>query len=187
VGGALDSRFFFKKDTPNELRATLELQLSRLASELNEFGWFETNADGTLIGEMHPLFLGSRSPTGPTPVGTVVTFTPTRFYGYYFIDVSEPFCPPILSVPNPPNRCTTPLSDPDVFAQHSLAVFATDPGSPLSSFWIAALNAPRECQSADCNLTLVKVQPIPTKRRHFGDGDHNGHHDDDDNHDDDHR
>jgi hypothetical protein len=176
TGGLLDPKFFFKKDTPNKLRATLELQLSRFANELNEFGWFETNKDGSFIGPLHPLFMGSMSPTGPTPLGTTVSFSPTRFYGYYFIDVSEPFCRPILSVPNPPNICTTPLSNPSVFSQHSLAAFATDPGSPLTSFWIAALNAPRECQGADCNLTLVKVQPIPMKHR-FCD-DHGDKHDD---------
>src|SRR5262249_30644390 len=44
--------------------------------------------------------------------------------------------------------------------QHSIAAFSTDPGSPVATFWIAGLNAPRECQGADCNLTLVKVEPV---------------------------
>jgi len=196
TGGALDRKFFFKRDTPIALQATLELQLSRFANEINEFGWFETDETGSIIVQRHRLFTGSGFPFGsstPDPVGTTVTFTPTQFYGYYFIDFSEAFCPPIFTVldlpnrctepgsaspdcppnggvPEVPNICTTPLSDPSIdpsiaiFSQHSLAVFATDPSSPLSSFWIAGLNGPRECfppPAADCNLTLGKVAPIP--------------------------
>jgi hypothetical protein len=43
---------------------------------------------------------------------------------------------------------------------HNFAAFATHPSSPLSPFWIAGLNAAIECQNADCNLTLVKVEAV---------------------------
>jgi hypothetical protein len=184
TGGAFDPKLWFKRDIPNRLKATLELQLSNLANEINEFGWFETDRDGSFVGNMHRLFKGSGVPHGsstPDPVGTTVSFIPTKYYGYYFLDVSENCLVFTLSsFSTPICRDTLP---------HNLAVFATDPGSRLSSFWIAGLNPPVECQSADCNLTLVKVEPIPTRdcdedREHGrGDddkGDGHGNHDCDD-------
>jgi uncharacterized repeat protein (TIGR01451 family) len=155
TGGALDPNFFFVKDTPDALHATLEVQLSQSAIELNEFGWFETDAAGSFVGQLHPLFLGSGVPLGsvtPTPVGTTVTFIPTQFYGYYFLDVSEGGC--LVATLRVDNFCITNFDPP-----HSIEAFSTDPGSPLATFWIAALNAPSECRGADCNLTLVKVEP----------------------------
>jgi hypothetical protein len=153
TGGALDPNFFFKREAPNMLRATLELQLSTLANEINEFGWFETNSSGSTIGPMHQLFAGSPD---PSPLGISVAFNPTQYYGYYFRDISENCLVATLLIHN---ICTDLRPDLIVF-QHSLAAFATDltnPTSPLSSFWIAGLNAPGECRGADCNLTLVEV------------------------------
>jgi hypothetical protein len=160
TGGALDPKVWFKRDIPNRLKATLELQLSNNANEINEFGWFETDKDGSFVGRRHRLFKGSGSSAGsttPDPVGTTVSFRPTKYYGYYFLDVSEGSClvSTLFSFNTPICRDSLP---------HNFAVFATDPGSRLSSFWIAGLNAPLECQGeADCNLTLVKIQPIPTR------------------------
>jgi len=155
TGGARDPNFFFEKDSPNPLQATLELQLSVFPNEINEFGWFETDSTGSMIGPRHLLFFGSPN---PDPAGTTVTFTPTQFYGYYYRDVSDP----------PPNGClaftltrfNTGACLTGFEAPHPLAAFTTDPNSAQATFWIAGLNAASECQGADCNLTLVKVEPI---------------------------
>ena len=127
----------------------MELQLSNVPTEINEFGWFETNATGTILGARHVLFQGSGSQP-PTPVGQTVTFKPTLYFGYYFSDVSE-------------NGCLvytlSRFNDPSCFSpnfEHNFAVFNTDPGSPKRSFWIAGLD-PAGCGDDDCNLTLVKV------------------------------
>src|SRR6266700_1574860 len=153
TGGAIDPNFFFNRDTPNPLQATLELQLSRVPSEINEFGWFETDSTGSMIGPLHRLFVGSPN---PDPAGTTVTFTPTQFYGYYYLDFSEGNCfVATLSSFNTPGCSAAPNA---LF--HNLAAFTTDPTSAQATFWIAGLNAAIECVGADCNLTLVKVEPI---------------------------
>ena len=47
--GAIDPNFFVFKPYTAPLKATLPLQLSSNTAEINEFGWFETNANGTLL------------------------------------------------------------------------------------------------------------------------------------------
>jgi len=150
TGGAIDPNFFFSGDTPNPLQATLELQLSNGTNEINEFGWFETDSTGSMKGPLHRLFLGSPK---PDPAGTTVTFTPTQFYGYYYFDISERCFVATLSSLNDP-VCSAAQEF------HNLAAFTTDPNSAQATFWIAGLNAAIECVNNDCNLTLVKVQPI---------------------------
>jgi hypothetical protein len=169
TGGGFDPKVFFKKDTPNMFKAILELQLSETANELNEFGWFESDKNGHFIGEPQPLFFGTPRDSSEPPASVAGTISrpfpspSTRFYGFYFRDFSEGNClVATVPVPNPCTNGQPPRGN------HRLAVFATDPQSPLSSFWIAALNDPSECappNPADCNLTLVKIQPLPTKRK----------------------
>lgn len=185
TGGVLDPKVWFKRNIPNRLKATLKLQLSNSAQEINEFGWFETDRKGTYIGEMHRLFKGSGFPPGsstPDPVGTTVSFTPSRYYGYYFLDVSEGGC--LVFTLASFNTAPCGLDQ----LPHNFAVFATDARSRLSSFWIAGEDPAGMdgCRDGDCNLTLVKVQPIPTRdcdedRDHArGDGDKDDRHDDHD-------
>ena len=161
TGGALDPKVYFKANasstesstaltlstgTPT-LKATLYLNSSANPAEINEFGWFETNATGTVIGTAHALFQGS--PT-PSPVGATASFTPTQYFGYYYKDFSE-------------GNCFTytlyNFNDPSCFGSHNFVVFSTNPGSTHATFWIAGED-PQECPSndGDCNLTLVKVQ-----------------------------
>jgi hypothetical protein len=160
TGGGLDTNVWFKRNTPNSLKATLEIQLSNSSSEINEFGWFETDKDGDVIGERHLLFSGSKEGSTPTPVGTSHSFRPTRYYGYYFKDVSEGDCF-VYTL----SSFNTGICGADKLP-HNLVVFATDPNSRLSSFWIAGEDpaGPEACKDGDCNLTLVKVEPIPTQR-----------------------
>jgi hypothetical protein len=119
--------------------------------EINEFGWFETNSTGTTVGAMHTLFQGS--PT-PSRVGTT-NFTPTQYYGYYYIDFSEGSCFTYtlfnVNQLQPVPHC----------AHHNFVVFTTNPSNQgLATFWIAGED-PGTCFSNDddCNLTLVKVMP----------------------------
>jgi hypothetical protein len=160
-GGGLDPNFFFKSAGGSEtLKATLEVSLATAANETNSFGWFETDSIGSFVGHPHPLFSTSDRP------GAVATFQPTDYYCYYFHDISESGLDDsltncevfTLSSFNTPPCDSTSI----VFRDHQLAAFATDPNSPLTSFWIAGLNATAECtpgDGADCNLTLVKIEP----------------------------
>jgi len=147
TGGGQDNLVYFKSDNKH-LRATLQLQLSTATTEINEFGWFETNSKGTTLGPIHRLFQGSGPPPGPSPVGKEVIFKPTKYFGFYYKDVSEGGCAvyTIASFTTDPN-CSG----------HVFAVFATKPGSKNSVFEIAGLDPPG-CGDGDCNLTLVRIQ-----------------------------
>lgn len=153
TGGSQDTHVYFKSDN-KRLTATLQLQLSTLDTEINEFGWFETNSTGTTLGPIHRLFQGSGVPPGssvPSPIGKEVVFKPTTYFGFYYKDVSEGGCPvyTIASFTTDPN-CSG----------HVFAVFATKPGSTNNVFEIAGLDPPG-CADGDCNLTLVRIH-----RRH---------------------
>ena len=146
TGGALDTKVYIHGSGSQTLRATLELQLSTVPTEVNDIGWFETNATGSVVGTLHPLFKGS--PT-PDPVGATVNFKPTPYFGYYFSDYSEGNCKAYtLYSFNDTSGCYT----------HPLVVFASNPGSPQPVFWIAAIDPPG-CGDGDCNLTLINVSP----------------------------
>ena len=66
-------------------------------SEVKDFGWFETNSTGSIVGTRHLLFSGTGITYDqiPTPTGTSIVFTPTRYFGFYYSDVSEPACPDV--------------------------------------------------------------------------------------------
>ena len=167
TGGARDNKVYFQS-TGGKLKATLFLNASAVPTEINEFGWFETNATGTVVGTRHKLFQGSgESPnlTTPDPVGKTVIFKPTTYFGYYYSDVSEP------TPPSPPQhgcyaytlfnldepRCTDASGHQ---GDHDLVVFSENPGSSHTNYWIAGED-PTDCTSkdGDCNLTIVKVSP----------------------------
>ena len=148
--GAIDPAVYFQS-SGTRLKATLQLQLSSKSTEINEFGWFETNPTGTVLGPKHLLFKGSGVPPGsltPDPAGKVVTFKPTQYFGYYYRDVSENGCL-VYTL----SSFTEPAC-----SDHNFAVFATKPGSHRNSFVIAGEDPPG-CSDGDCNLTLVKVAP----------------------------
>ena len=148
TGGGRDSLVYFKHNEKH-LRATLQLQLSTKDTEINEFGWFETNATGTTHGPIHQLFQGSGVPPGSliaAPVGKEVTFKPTKYFGFYFKDVSEAGCQ-VDTIAN--------FTDPSC-TDHVFAVFLKAPGSSNRAFEIAGLD-PSGCSDGDCNLTLVRI------------------------------
>ena len=143
TGGARDNTVFFR-NTIGTLKATLFLNASANPSEINEFGWFETNSTGTIVGRRHRLFQGSGEPTGsltPDPVGKTVTFTPTTYFGYYYSDVSEPtpdtgrqhgcYAYTLFNLDEP--RCTQAVGEQ---GDHDFVVFATNPGSSRTAYWI---------------------------------------------------
>jgi hypothetical protein len=149
TGGGQDTLVYFKR-ADKHLRATLKLQLSTINTEINEFGWFETNSTGTTLGPTHRLFQGSGVPPGslvPSPIGKEVAFKPTEYFGFYYKDVSEGGC----TVYTIASFTTDPSCSGHVFA-----VFATKPGSRSNVFEIAGLDPPG-CNDGDCNLTLVRI------------------------------
>jgi hypothetical protein len=153
--GALDPKVYFHRAAAEHeaLKASLELQFttSAEAKAINEIGWFETNAAGSVLGTRHVLFRGAGNPVGsttPDPVGKKVAFKPTEYFGYYFTDVSELSCHAYtLSGFNDAPGCND---------NHNLVVFSTHPGSHRATFWIAGEDPPG-CGDGDCNLTVIKV------------------------------
>lgn len=150
TGGAIDPKIYFRRDGTSTFRATLQLNLSTVSVEVNEFGWFETNATGTRLGPTHMLFQGGGVPPGtltPSPIGATVTFRPTQYFGYYYSDVSEGGCL-VYTISSFQTDCLT----------HNFAVFATNPGARNTTWWIGGED-PAGCGDGDCNLTLVKISP----------------------------
>ena len=165
-GGARDDTVYFHS-TGGKLRATLFLNASAYATEINEFGWFETNSGGTVVGARHMLFQGTGDSSGtltPDPVGKTVAFKPTPYFGYYYSDVSEPtsgtpshgcYAYTLFKLDDP--RCTEKSGHQ---GDHDFVVFTDNPGSGRATYWIAGED-PADCtnQDGDCNLTMVKVAP----------------------------
>ena len=174
--GARDNTVYFRS-TGGRLRATLYLNATANPDEVNDFGWFETNATGTIVGTRHLLFSGTAVTKDqiPTPTGTSLVFSPTRYFGFYYSDVSEPACPDGTDQPcADPNallhgcyayslfsrndaRCTEVGGNQ---GDHDFVVFKD--GTPSHpNYWIAGED-PADCanQDGDCNLTIVKVIPV---------------------------
>lgn len=181
TGGARDNKVYFRS-SGTRLRATLYLNATANPDEVNDFGWFETNSSGSIVGTKHLLFSGTAVTKDqiPTPTGTSVVFTPTRYFGYYYSDVSEPACPdgtdPDISDP-PCGDATLPLHGCYAYSlfglndqkcvdstggqgDHDFVIFKD--GTPTRpNYWIAGED-PADCANADgdCNLTIVKVIPV---------------------------
>ena len=164
-GGAIDLHVHFHSRNPEErtLQAKLLGNVSSVKVETNHIGWFETNAAGTTIGKLHQLFQGghSQGSTGqglppPSPIGSTVTFTPTEYFGFYYIDVSENSCTSAtledVAANLPGNAACGSLSDPT--SLHEMVVFGV-PGKH-QAYYIAGEDPPG-CGDSDCNLTVIKV------------------------------
>lgn len=169
TGGARDNTVYFQ-NYGRLLRATLFLNASAIASEINEFGWFETDSTGIVLGARHMLFKGSMDAVGnytqvPDRVGKTVVFRPTQYYGYYYTDVSEPL---IDDATQTRRGCYTyslfNLTEPRCLevtgnqGDHDFVVFSDRPGSNRATYWIGGED-PVDCinKDGDCNLTMVKV------------------------------
>lgn len=74
-GGGFDPNYFFLKNTTGST-AALMIEIAGFANT-NRFGWFETNAAGSVVLNPQQLF------SGPQGAGAVATFTPTPYYGFY--------------------------------------------------------------------------------------------------------
>jgi len=168
TGGARDNTVYFH-NTVGALVATLFLNASANPAEINEFGWFETNATGSVVGNRHKLFQGTGEPPGsltPDPVGKTVIFTPTTYFGYYYSDVSEPtpdtgpqhgcYAYTLFNFDEP--RCTEASGGQ---GGHDFVVFITNPAASRTAYWIVGED-PAECpnQDGDCDLTMVRVAPL---------------------------
>ncbi|KAA6461813.1 hypothetical protein DYQ86_09170 [Acidobacteria bacterium AB60] len=169
TGGAFDPKVYFRAGSGVTYQATLYLNFATNTNEFNEFGWFETNATGTLNGTRHVLFQGSGNPPGtntPDPVGKVVNFAPTQYFGYYYLDVSDP------QSFNPYQGCLAftifAFNDPDCTSgngngqgDHNFAIFLQQVPNRAPIYWIGGQD-PSTCgQDGDCNLTVVKVRRLP--------------------------
>jgi hypothetical protein len=172
TGGALDSTMYFKTIRSGQsYTATLYLNTATNTQEINEFGWFETNSTGTANGTKHIIFNGSGFPPGtqtPDPVGKVVTFTPTQYFGFYYQDVSDE-----EDFNGPPHGCWAytifTFNDEDCTAagsgtnvpgqgDHVFAIFLQQVSGQPTVYWVAGQD-PSMCNNdGDCNLTLVRVR-----------------------------
>ena len=171
TGGALDPKMYFRSNSSGtaSYTATLYLNTATNTQEINEFGWFETNSTGTVNGTKHIIFNGSGFPPGtqtPDPVGKIVTFTPTQYFGFYYQDVSDE-----EDLNGPPHGgwaytiftfndedCTAAGAGTNVPGQgdHVFAIFSNFGQVP--TYWIAGQD-PTMCNNdGDCNLTIVRVR-----------------------------
>jgi hypothetical protein len=172
TGGARDNKVYFH-NTGGKLKATLFYNGSAVPKEINEFGWFETDSNGSVIGTKHMLFHGTGDNNGtlkPDPVGKTVVFKPTAYFGYYYNDVSEPSNLSTFPLPGHGFGCYTytlfDLVEPRCLettghqGDHDFVVFSDNPASKHATFWIAGED-PVDCttKDGDCNLTIVKVSP----------------------------
>jgi len=164
TGGAIDPKVYFGNGSQKTLQATLYLNTATNTREINEFGWFETNATGTVLGTKHKLFQGTgySQTLTPDPVGKTVTFTPTRYSGFYYNDVSDPQtsssgCNAYTIFAFNDSDCTNASGQGD----HVFAVFLQPDTDPI--YWVAGQDPTGCTADGDCNLTLVKVQPVGHK------------------------
>jgi hypothetical protein len=165
TGGGMDLHVFFRAKSGEErsLKAKLLGNVSSIKVETNHIGWFETNATGTVIGKLHQLFQGGHSSgsTGqglppPSPIGSTASFTPTEYFGFYFIDVSEGSCisatleDVAANIAN--NGGCGSMSDPTWL--HNMVVFGKSGKHPR--YYIAGEDPPG-CGDSDCNLTVIRI------------------------------
>ena len=177
TGGALDPKVYFRTNSSEQsFQATLYLNTATNTFEINEFGWFETDATGTVNGTKHVLFNGTVFPTSPVspgtpdPVGTTVKFTPTQYFGFYYSDVSDE-----EDLNGPPHGCyaytifgfndedcTQAGSGTNVPGQgdHVFAIFVQQKPDQAPIYWVAGQDPSACSQDGDCNLTIVKVRRI---------------------------
>ncbi len=171
TGGLIDPKMYFRAPSSGtSFQATLYLNTATNNREINQFGWFETNAAGTLNGRKHVIFQGSGYPPGtliPDPVGKVVNFTPTQYFGFYYEDVSDP-----ETLNGPEHGCYAStifaFNDEDCTAagttangpgqgDHNFAIFLQQVPNRAPIYWVAGQDPFMCSDDGDCNLTVVKV------------------------------
>jgi hypothetical protein len=187
TGGARDNKVYFHS-TGGPLVAVLYQNSTDNPDEVNDFGWFETNATGTVVGAHHKLFSGTGVNKNliPDPAGKIAVFTPTAYFGYYYSDVSEPACPdgtdpygPLYPYPTPPcGNAALPFHGCYAYTlfglndakctevggnqgDHDFVVFSKNASATHPTYWIAGED-PSDCfdQDGDCNLTIVSVTKL---------------------------
>jgi len=137
ASGVADPNMFFQASGSSN--AAVQLTIAGNAGT-NRFGWFETNAAGTLIGARHELFDGATN-------GTNATFSPTSYFGYYLTDGKSNTTWYSLSTGNPSGQTT----------QQHFAIFAPT-GS--STFWIGMEDLPLSASDKDYNDLVIKVSAV---------------------------
>lgn len=172
AGGIMDPKVYFRTNFLGQtFQATLFLNTATNTYEINEFGWFETNSTGTVLGTRHVLFNGSGYPPGsatPDPVGRSVTFTPTRYFGYYYADESDPEqlngpehgCLAYTIFGFNDEDCTQAGAGTNVPGQgdHVFAVFLQQNPGAAPVYWVAGQDPTLCSEDGDCNLTIVRIR-----------------------------
>jgi hypothetical protein len=170
TGGTMDPTMYFRTIRGGQsYQATLFLNTATNTTEINEFGWFQTNSTGTLNGTKHVLFRGSgiTHDLTPDPVGTTVTFTPTQYFGFYYSDVSDE-----EDDNGPPHGCWAStifaFNDEDCTAagdanntgqgDHVFAIFLQQVPGQVTTYWVAGQDPSMCSDDGDCNLTVVRVR-----------------------------
>jgi hypothetical protein len=183
IGGAMDPKVYFRSSVFGQsFQATLYLNSATNTFEINDFGWFETNSSGAVIGTKHVLFHGTGFPPNsaaplstPDPIGKVVNFTPTQYFGFYYQDVSDE-----EDNNGPPHGCYAytifTLNDEDCTAagttvtnppgspgqgDHVFAIFLQQVPNRAPIYWVAGQDPSMCSEDGDCNLTIVKVRRLP--------------------------
>lgn len=175
-GGLIDPKMYFRANRGGQsYQATLYLNTATNTYEINAFGWFETNAFGTLNGTKHVLFHGSGYPAGsstPDVIGKTVTFTPTQYFGFYYEDESDP-----ETLNGPEHGCWAytifGFNDEDCTqagapgnspgqGDHNFAIFLQEIAGQVPTYWVAGQDPSKCSEDGDCNLTVVKVRRITT-------------------------
>src|SRR5215470_6724133 len=182
TGGARDNKVFFHS-SGRTLIATLLMNATANPSEVNDFGWFETDSSGTVSGRKHKLFSGTGVTQDqlPTRTGATVSFTPTAYFGFYYSDVSEPACPDGTDLYITDVQCgnaSLPLHGCYAYSlfnlndqkcvestggqgDHDFVVFSSNPTASRPVYWVVGED-PADCASndGDCNQTIVRVSPL---------------------------
>jgi hypothetical protein len=171
VAYATLKKVYFRSNSAGQsFQSTLYLNTATNNREINEFGWYETDATGSVNGTKHVLFQGSGYPPGtltPDPVGKTVTFAPTQYFGFYYEDVSDPEtlngpehgCWAYTIFTFNDEDCTQAGAGSSVPGQgdHVFAVFVQQNPERAPIYWVAGQDPSGCSQDGDCNPTLVKV------------------------------
>ena len=136
--GSAVTDFYFNHPTANNNAATMQVQITNdVANET--FGWYNINNPN----QSQILF------SGATAVGTIIDFTPSTNYGFFFTDSSVD--------PAYKYETQSDLQPTDRGTQH-FAVFLQDP----ATFFLGMEDLPSRNSDFDYNDMVVKISTVAT-------------------------
>ncbi len=136
--GSAVNNFYFNHPTSNDNAATMQVQITDDVAH-ETFGWYNVNNPN----QFQILF------SGQTAVGSVIDFTPSTNYGFFFADNSV----------DPARLYATQSSyQPTDNGMQHFAVFLQDP----ATFFIGMEDLPRPNSDFDYNDMVVKISTVAT-------------------------